>query len=202
MDTSVHYIARTRNLKTEKAFTTDFPVDHVDGARRTNTEPDHRRVTVTAIDDPSKWKLDVHGFCVVHGRTNLDTDKVYTDKAAVQEAYFREIEAIIHSHFPQYSRIECFDLTARKRDPDFPAVVRVYRETHEQPSEVAHCDWSQRGSLPVLNWCFPGNEDFWEGKKFDMLKSFRLGLGLVYGLARPISVIISSDPDDGIERQT
>lgn len=61
-------------------------------------------------------------------------------------------------------------IQVRKRDPDFPEVVRVYREEHEQPSPVVHCDWSSVGSLDVLRWCFPGNENFWEGKRFDMLK--------------------------------
>lgn len=58
----------------------------------------------------------------------------------------------------------------RKRDPDFPEVVRVYRDEHEQPSPVVHCDWSKDGSLEVLQWCFPGNDSYWEGKRFDMLK--------------------------------
>lgn len=31
---------------------------------------------------------------------------------------------------------------------------------------------------------------------------FRLGLSLVHGLARPISIIVSSDPDDGIKRES
>lgn len=56
----------------------------------------------------------MHGFCVVYGKTDLDPDKVYNDKAAVQGGYWRELEAILHQEFPQYSRIECFDLMVSK----------------------------------------------------------------------------------------
>ncbi|KAK8108995.1 hypothetical protein PG984_014796 [Apiospora sp. TS-2023a] len=61
----------------------------------------------------------------------------------------------------------------RKRDLDYPQVVRSYRKEYEQPSTVAHCDWSKAGSLTVLKWCFPGNDSFWEGKRFDMLNVWR-----------------------------
>ncbi|KAL6401119.1 hypothetical protein AUP68_16843 [Ilyonectria robusta] len=161
MQTSIHYIARTPNLETEKAFVTDFPVDHVEGAVRQNTVPDHRQVFVAAVDDPAKYKLDVHGFCFIRGyQTHLDPEKACKDKASVEEAYWYEIEAILHEKFLQYSRVECFDMTVRKRDPDFPEVVRVYRDEHEQPSPVVHCDWSKDGSLEVLQWCFPGNDSY------------------------------------------
>lgn len=111
METSIGYIARTPNLEAEKAFSTDYPVDHIEGARQGNTKLDYRRVTVTAIEDRDKWKLDTHGFCILRGNTHLDTEKVYVDKVAIQDAYWQELEAILHESFPQYSRIECFDLT-------------------------------------------------------------------------------------------
>ena len=111
MDTRVRYLARSPIFEIEKAFSTDYPVDHVEGARRTNHEADDRQVTVAAIEDPSHWKLDVHGFCFLHAETHLDPDDVYTKKKEVQDAFWYEIEAILHKHFPQYSRIESFDLT-------------------------------------------------------------------------------------------
>ena len=70
-------------------------------------------MTVTAIEDPSDWKLDVHGFCILHAETHLNPHDVYTKKKEVQAAYWYEIEAILHMHFLQYSRIESFDLTVR-----------------------------------------------------------------------------------------
>lgn len=113
METFIHYTTKIPNLEHEKAFSTDFPVDHVKGARRRNTEPDNRLVTVLPITDPEHWKLDKHGFCVLQGHAHVDPNKIYDDKAAVQGEYWRELEAILHREFPQYSRIECFDLTVR-----------------------------------------------------------------------------------------
>ncbi|KAI0171075.1 putative CmcJ-like methyltransferase [Pestalotiopsis sp. NC0098] len=173
METSIHYIAKTPNLEKEKAFSTDYPVDHVKGARRKNIEPDHRRVIVAPIKDTKEWKLDVHGFCFLQGAAEIDPEKAYTDKKAVQDAYFQEIETILHDNFPRYTRIECFDLTVRKRDVDYPEKIRIYRSQYEQPSAVVHCDWSTSGAKAVLNHCFPGNESFWEGKRFDLLNVWR-----------------------------
>jgi hypothetical protein len=113
METSINYIAETSILDTEKAFSTDFPVHHVKGALQSNLQSEPRPVTVTAIENLDEWKLDTHGFCVLRGHTHLDPHQVYTDKAAVQGAYWNELEAILHANFPQYSRIECFDLTVR-----------------------------------------------------------------------------------------
>ena len=113
METHVRYLARSSIFETEQAFQTDYPVDHVNGARRTNHEADDRPMIVAAIEDLSQWKLDRHGFCFLHGDTHLEAPDVYNKKREVQDAYCYEIEAILHSHFPQYSRIESFDLTVR-----------------------------------------------------------------------------------------
>ncbi|KAH0556663.1 hypothetical protein GP486_005535 [Trichoglossum hirsutum] len=167
METHVRYLARSPIFETEKAFSTDYPVDHVEGARRTNHEVDDRPVTVSAIEDPSYWKLDVHGFCILHAETHLDP---YKKKREVQDAYWYEIEAILHKHFPQYSRIEGFDLTLRKRGPEFPAISRGYRDEFEQPASMAHSDYSQGGGFLTLQYCFPGQDDYWKDRDFDMLK--------------------------------
>lgn len=58
----------------------------------------------------------------------------------------------------------------RKRDPEFPAISRGYREEYEQPSSTAHSDYSQDGGFLTLQHCFPGQEDYWKDKSFDMLK--------------------------------
>ncbi|KAL3952366.1 hypothetical protein ACCO45_012309 [Purpureocillium lilacinum] len=173
METHVRYLGRSAIFKTEKAFSTDFPVDHVEGARRTNHEIDDRAVTVTAITDHNQWRLDVHGFCILHAKTHLNPRDAYEKKDEVQDAYWYEIEAIMHKNFPQYSRIECFDLTLRKRDSDFPAVARAYRKEYEQPSSTAHSDYSQLGSFLSLKHCFPGQEDYWADKEFDMINVWR-----------------------------
>ena len=111
METHVRYLARNPLYETEKAFSTDFPVDHVEGARQTNNEADDRPMTVAVIEDPGYWQLNVHGICILHAETHLDPHAVYTKRKEVQNDYWYEIEAILHKHFPQYSRIESFDLT-------------------------------------------------------------------------------------------
>lgn len=113
MNAYVRYLSRSPIYDKEKAFSTDFPVDHVEGARRTNHELDDRLTTVTAISNVSQWKLDVNGFCVLRAETHLSLQDIYTKKRDVQGAYWYEIEAILHRHFPQYSKIEAFDLTVR-----------------------------------------------------------------------------------------
>jgi hypothetical protein len=111
METHIKYIARSPIFKTEKAFTTDFPVDHVEGARQTNQEDDVRPVTVSCIENPNEWKLDEHGFCFIKAKTRLEAQDTFNRRKEVQKSYWQEIEAILHQHFPQYSRIESFDFT-------------------------------------------------------------------------------------------
>jgi hypothetical protein len=181
METHVRYLARSPIFETEKAFSTGFPVDHAEGARRINHKADDRLMAVAAIEDPSHWKLDVHGFCILHAETHLDPHKVSMNKRDVQDAYWYEIEAVLHKHFLQYSKIESFDLTVsttayslvspfkrtlltaskvRKRDPEFPAISRGYRDEYEQPSSTAHSDYSQDRGFLTLQHCFPGQDDY------------------------------------------
>lgn len=107
----MRYTARSPVLNVEKAFNIDFPVDHVEEARRTNIEADIKRVTVNPVTDPHHWKLDTHGFCILHAKSHLDLHEVFARREDMQKSYWYEVEAILHKSFPQYSRIEAFDLT-------------------------------------------------------------------------------------------
>lgn len=116
MANSIVYIARTPNLRYEKSFTTDFPIDHINGVenlRGRNVDAEDRKVHVQPVQDASIWDLDVHGFCFLQAATVLDPDLVYTDRKDLQPAFWYQIEAILHERFPQYSRIEAFDLKVR-----------------------------------------------------------------------------------------
>ena len=57
----------------------------------------------------------------------------------------------------------------RKRDPDFPANIRIYTKV-EQPARRPHSDCSPRGAYMNLDRAFPGQQKCWEGKDFDVLK--------------------------------
>ncbi|KAG9250322.1 putative CmcJ-like methyltransferase [Emericellopsis atlantica] len=176
METHIQYIIRDPILRVEKAFTTDFPIDHVNGVegiRMQNIHWEKRQVIVEEIVDPRSWKLDVHGFCFLRAETRLDPEKAYKQKDEVKDAFWHEIEAILHHHFPQYSRIEAFDFTLRKRDPEYPVKNRGYNPEYENPSGGAHADFSQQGGPLVLQHCFQGQDKFWEGKDFDMINVWR-----------------------------
>ncbi|KAK8013183.1 methyltransferase [Apiospora marii] len=172
MEARVKYVARSPLLEKEKSFFVDFPVDHIQGARSSNHEPDWQNVEVIPAEDPTGFELDKHGFCFLNAKTQLDIERVYSNKEETQDDYWYQIEAILHEAFPQYSRIECFDLTVRKRDSDFPRVVRNYQK-YEQPSAVPHCDYSRHGGLMALGYSFPGQEDYWKDKDFDLLNVWR-----------------------------
>lgn len=51
--------------------------------------------------------------------------------------------------------------------------MRGYRDEYEQPSSTAHSDYSQTGGFLTLQHCFPGQDDYWENKEFDMLNVWR-----------------------------
>ncbi len=111
MQTSISYLAQDPIFEREKPFDTDVPVDHIAGARASNHRNDERDVTVDPVTDPTEWDLEKHGFCFIKAKTELSAEDALTRKREVQKDYWYEIEALLHEHFPQYSRIECYDCT-------------------------------------------------------------------------------------------
>ncbi|KAG8163191.1 hypothetical protein KVR01_006488 [Diaporthe batatas] len=177
LDTTIGYLVRDDVFKTEKAFDTDFPVSHVAGARRTNLQTEARKVTVQEITDSSQWDLDVHGFCVLRAETKLDPKEAWERKREVQKSYWDQIERLLEKRFPQYSRIESYDLTLRSRDEDFPKNARVYVDSHEQPATMPHTDVSSAGALTELMHVFPGQREYVEGKDYDIINVWRPLIG-------------------------
>jgi hypothetical protein len=110
MKAFLSYLARDKIYKQEKSFSTDFPVDHIPGARGTNGTGDERLVTMRDIRQCPDIKLDTAGFCLVnfHSRFSAD-DLVYDEEAKF--GYWKEIQQLILSTFPEYKRVECHDLT-------------------------------------------------------------------------------------------
>ncbi|KAJ6010020.1 hypothetical protein N7522_005036 [Penicillium canescens] len=177
LDTTIAYLARDKIFGKEKAFDTDFPVSHVPGARRTNHTTEEKWVKVHEITEPHDWDLNTHGFCVVRAETHLNPQDIWTRKKEIQKSYWVQIERLLEERFPEYSRIESYDLTIRSRDTDFPKNERVYVETHEQPATKPHADVSQRGSLKELMHVFPGQEKYWKGKDYDIINVWRPLIG-------------------------
>lgn len=105
------YLAQSTIFETEKAFDTDFPVDHIPSARKTNHENDIRTINIYEVKDPKQWDLNVHGFCILQAETHLSSYDAFKNKEEAQKSYWYEIEALIHEHFPEYTRIESYDCT-------------------------------------------------------------------------------------------
>lgn len=135
LDTTVAYLARESVFDTVKAFDTDFPVAHIPGAQRTNLRVDVKNVQVHEITDSTRWDLDTHGFCVIHAKTHLDPRAVWTQKKKMQNEYWDQIERVLEKRFPEYSRIESYDLTVRvlsKVPSDLGTYCRVLHIASEQ----------------------------------------------------------------------
>lgn len=118
--TRVAYLARSANFQTEKAFDTDYPVDHVHGARKTNHEDDEQQVNISSIISIDDWDLNTHGFCIIKAETSLRCNDIFLDQEAyaqrdsrvqAHKTYWYEIEALLHEKFPCYSRIDGYDCT-------------------------------------------------------------------------------------------
>ncbi|KAL2286331.1 hypothetical protein FJTKL_07106 [Diaporthe vaccinii] len=92
----------------------------------------------------------------------------------MQTEYWNQIERILEDKFPQYSRIESYDLTLRSRDVDFPKNARVYVDSHEQPATMPHADVSRGGAVTELRHVFPGQEIHWRDKDYDIINVWRL----------------------------
>jgi hypothetical protein len=111
MLTTIPYLARDPIFDKERAFDTDYLERNVGEIRKTNHVFDNQEVTVHDVGSFQGWDLNVHGFCVIKAKTTLSPDDAFNRKKDVQKAYWYEIEAILHERFPEYSRIECYDLT-------------------------------------------------------------------------------------------
>lgn len=118
--TQMAYLARSKIFEIEKAFDTDYPVDHVPGARKTNHENDTRQVDVNNMTDMNHWDLDTHGFCILKAQTSPRCNDTFMDREAYAQKdlremshkdYWTEIEALLHNKFPCYSRIDGYDCT-------------------------------------------------------------------------------------------
>jgi hypothetical protein len=57
----------------------------------------------------------------------------------------------------------------RKRDERFPS-DELAIVTHEQPACLAHSDYSVDGAMLQLSASFPGQEEHFKDKEFDIIK--------------------------------
>lgn len=170
VSTTIQYLARSSLYKTEKPFSTDFEVDdEFPGALKANYSLSSQSVSVTPIQDDDAFNMDVHGFCVIKAATNLTRYDALNWPRDVEDAYFQELEAILHQTFPQYTRFEAFEFVVRRRDERFPS-SQVAIVEYEQPACLAHSDFSAHGAMLQLAASFPGQQPYFEAAEFDMIK--------------------------------
>ncbi|KAI0545211.1 hypothetical protein F4679DRAFT_599885 [Xylaria curta] len=172
----MNYVARLKIFETEKAFFTDFPVSSIPGARQSNHQVERTPIQVHPIQDYSRFDLNVNGFCVIRAETSLNSEQAFTKSKDVKKAYWAQIERILEHRFPEYTRIEGFDFTVRKREHDFPAISRLYGD-YEQPLNSPHIDWTAKGSELQMQDAFPGQDHSWRGKDYDIINVWRPLIG-------------------------
>ena len=187
VDTTIQYLARNELYETEKPYAADFEVNEQTGAQKTNHIFLAQRVWINTIEAPDDFDIDTHGFCVIKAKTNLKPEAALKNPREVEAAYMNEVKAILHRRFPEYSRLEGIDfvvsaraslqplyllavhLQVRQRDERFPSDAVAVVE-HEQPACLAHSDFSAHGAILQLKASFPGQEEYFEDKNFDILK--------------------------------
>lgn len=57
----------------------------------------------------------------------------------------------------------------RKRDDRFPS-DQYGVVSHQQPTALAHADYTLDGALMQLAYTFPGQEEYFKDKEWDMIK--------------------------------
>ena len=112
--TTVKYIVRDELYKTEKPYKCEFdPPDP--SFPRSNLKFDHAGIKARNIEDRTSFSLDKHGFCLLKAPTSLSPEAALKDKLVIEDSYFQEIKALLHSQFPEYRRIELMNLVVSRR---------------------------------------------------------------------------------------
>ncbi|KXH32243.1 methyltransferase CmcJ [Colletotrichum nymphaeae SA-01] len=171
--TEIRYVHKDPLFEREKPYSADF--DPGDGKPQTNHVSSPTAMLIRHISPHESFDLNVHGFCVLKSSSTVSPEDILMRPREVEEICFKEAEALLQAHFPEYERIDAMSLTVRKRDVRFPALQGspAHLVTHEQPATRPHCDYSIRGVAIQLQMCFPGQLEFFDGKDYDLLNIWR-----------------------------
>ncbi|KAH6988112.1 hypothetical protein BKA56DRAFT_630060 [Ilyonectria sp. MPI-CAGE-AT-0026] len=165
------FLARNKLYQTEKPYTTDFPVDDIEGAKMTNQIFDTQPVLFhDARVAKEPLTLDQNGFCFAKAKTSLKAEEATPEKTELMEQYLQEVADILQDKFPQYKEVKSLDFQVRRRHPDFPG-GKERRAEFAQPSTMAHADFSSRGAFLRMADIFPGQEASYENRKFDLINN-------------------------------
>lgn len=104
------FLARNELYQTEKPYTTDFPVDDIEGAKMTNQLFDTQPVIFhDARVAKEPLTLDQNGFCFIKAKTSLQAEDATPEKTALMEQYLQEVADILQDKFPQYKEVKSLD---------------------------------------------------------------------------------------------
>ncbi|MCJ1309173.1 hypothetical protein MMC25_002829 [Agyrium rufum] len=173
IETHLPYLSRVNLYETEKPFGADFPVDHFDGAKLSNHVFEQVPITVQDARDRGPFDLDTNGFCVLQAETSLAAVEASNTKTPAIARFLTEIERLLYKSFPGYSRIEVMDFQVRKRASGFPHAIGA-RVEFEQPAAMPHTDFSVEGAFMRMKEAFPGQQEHYNGKSFDLLNVWRV----------------------------
>jgi hypothetical protein len=126
VQTALLYLAPNDLYKTEKPYTASFEVGNIPGAKKSNIITETREVEIAPVQDRSRFQLDVNGFCVLKEKTSLTMEDALAKTDEVELRYQAELEAILHRHFPEYTRFEAVDFVVR-RSPSAVLLMRSNR---------------------------------------------------------------------------
>lgn len=172
LQTKIRYLARSDVYNVEKPYSADFIVDEQNGAQRSNIITTHCDVQVMPVSSRSAFDMDVSGFCILNEDTSLTLEDALARPQDVELQYQAELEQIVHKHFPEYTRLEALDFVVRKRHPDYPTEKATVVK-HEQPAAVAHTDYTRGGAVQQLKGSFPGQEEHFLDKEYDMINIWK-----------------------------
>ncbi|VUC32068.1 unnamed protein product [Clonostachys rosea] len=164
------FLSRNKLYETEKPYTTDFPVEGIDGATMTNHTFDVQSIVFhDARSAKESFELDRDGFCYINAETSLKAEDATPEKTEMMDRYTDEVVEILRKKFPQYQEIRSMDFQVRKRHPDFPD-GEERRAEFAQPATVPHSDFSKRGAFLRMADIFPGQESHYKKRKFNLIK--------------------------------
>ncbi|KIN05431.1 hypothetical protein OIDMADRAFT_51242 [Oidiodendron maius Zn] len=167
INSTIAHLARDLRWTREKPYIADFAVPK--GAALSNHIIQKCPVTIWDLRDSNfRPTLAENGFCLVTIPSNMTAAEALENPRQCEEMYFGEIRAAMH-------RSVC--LTDRYLGPkagrDLPLGDEIKLTKHEQPSPVAHTDYSLAGALMELPFVYPGQQKYFEDRKFDILNVWR-----------------------------
>ncbi|KXH41952.1 hypothetical protein CSIM01_02788 [Colletotrichum simmondsii] len=107
--TEIRYVHKDPLFEREKPYSADF--DPGDGKPQTNHVSSPTAMLIRHISPHESFDLNVHGFCVLKSSSTVSPEDILMRPREVEDICFKEAEALLQAHFPEYERIDAMSLT-------------------------------------------------------------------------------------------